>query len=137
MCSTITGKISKIISEYTVVINVGSDAGVRENMKFEILAPEIQITDPDSGEELGALHYVKARVKVTQVYEKFAVAESYETAISSLLPFPSYFTQRAVTKRLPIASTARVAFERNVEVGDEVKQILEEEEHTETENTQE
>jgi hypothetical protein len=127
MSSPITAKISSILSEYAVVLNVGANKGIEENMRFEVLAPAFQVKDPDSGEELGTFHYVKARVKIVTVSEKYSVAESYETITRDIFPFPSYMTTQSVTKKLPLASTAIPSIEKQVKVGDEVRQIVEEE----------
>jgi hypothetical protein len=127
MSSPITAKISSILTEYAVVLNAGANKGIKENMRFEVLATAIQVKDPDSGEELGSLHYVKARVKVATVYEKYSVAESYETVTRDIFPFPSYLTTQTITKKLPLSSSVVPSMEKEVKVGDEVRQIVEEE----------
>jgi len=127
MSSPITAKISSILSEYAVVLSAGANKGIKEDMRFEVLAPAIQVKDPESGEELGTLNYVKARVKVVRVTEKYSIAESYETITRDIFPFPSYMTTQTVTKKLPLPSTAIPSIEKEVKVGDQVRQIVEEE----------
>lgn len=73
MSTSIEGKIAKIVDEQTVVINRGSDAGVREGMKFAILAGGDTVTDPDTGESLGTWEVVKGCVKTTHVQERLSV----------------------------------------------------------------
>lgn len=65
-------KVIKIIDEYTIVINAGSDY-VKENDKLEIYIPGSPIIDPDTKENLGTLDTIKAKLIVTNVYEKFCI----------------------------------------------------------------
>ena len=125
MATPLTGKVTNIIDQYTVALNIGKDNGVVKGMKFEILGPTVTINDPDTHEKLGELSFVKARVEVTQVYNKFCVAESYETIIETPLPFPTFYVSRTVTKKLPV-DPVHVEVEKRVKVGDLVRQILEE-----------
>ena len=73
MSSPIEGKIAKIVDERTVIINRGTEAGVREGMKFAILAGGDAVADPDTGEALGTWEVVKDYVKTTHVQEKISV----------------------------------------------------------------
>ena len=73
MGTPIEGKIAKIVDEQTVIINRGSEAGVREGMKFAIFAAGDAVTDPDTGEALGTWEIVKGSLKVTHVQEKISV----------------------------------------------------------------
>ncbi len=74
----IEGKIAKIIDEYTVVINRGHEHGVEEDMRFVIYEQGEEIKDPDTDESLGTFEYVKAKVRVTNVSEKFSTATTCE-----------------------------------------------------------
>jgi len=69
----------------------------------------------------------KEKGKKTTVSEKYSVAESYETITRDIFPFPSYMTTQTVRKKLPVPTTAVLAIEKEVKVGDEVRQIVEEE----------
>ena len=120
----LTGKITNIIDEYIVIINIGAEKGVAEGMKFEILGPTIVINDPDSGEELGKLELIKARVRVTEVKPKYSIAESYEQIMERSLPFPSFTVGSVVTERLPV-NIPDIEFRKEVKVGDIVRQIFE------------
>ena len=76
----IRGKIAKILSTREVALNKGKEHGVEPGMLFEILyATGLGIEDPDTGEALGSVDVPKARVKVTQVYDKLSVAGTYRT----------------------------------------------------------
>jgi hypothetical protein len=76
----IEGKVAEIISTRELAINRGSDDGVREGMRFEVLDPAaIEIEDPDTGAKLGSIVTIKIRVRVTMAERKYAIAETYET----------------------------------------------------------
>ena len=87
MSAPIVGKVANIIDEYAVAISVGRVDGVKEGMKFDLGSEEIKVKDPETGEELGTITYVKARVQVYRVYEKFSLASSYESVLQEYLPF--------------------------------------------------
>ena len=81
MSKKIEGKVAKIVDDRTVVINRGSKDGVSENMTFAIVARGDEVTDPDSGESLGAWEVVKGQVKVTHVQEKLSVCSAFREAV--------------------------------------------------------
>jgi hypothetical protein len=70
------GKVAKILGNREIVINRGTQQGVRAGMLFEVFAPEgEEVWDPDTGETLGTVEDVKARAEVTEVKERLAVAK--------------------------------------------------------------
>jgi hypothetical protein len=73
----ITGKVADIMDRYSIIINKGQDAGVKTGMIFQVLGGGGDVLDPDTGKSLGAKPIEKLRVKVSQVYPQFAVAETY------------------------------------------------------------
>ncbi len=122
----IEGKVAEIIDEYTVVINKGSDNGVEENMWFIIYQQGKEIMDPDSNISLGYFEYVKGKVKVDIVSEKYSIAKSYEHAVVGI---PSPFSiGRYITKELPLDEETKKGLDKSVitkvKVGDLVRQIL-------------
>ena len=78
-------RIVKIIDEYRVVVNAGSNYSVREDDIFEVYQPGQEITDPETGESLGMLDYVKAKLRVVDVFPKMCVCENRDTKQKSLL----------------------------------------------------
>jgi len=125
MTELIKGKIAKIVTEHYVALNIGSDHGVVNGMKFAIRSPSIPIFDPDSNQKVGEFSFVKARVKVYKVSEKYSLAETYEME-SALFAYPTLF--KPSRKKLPVDSIDLIDIEEKVKVGDLVEQILEEEE---------
>lgn len=79
-----TGKIVKIIDEYRVVVNLGS-ASVKDNQLLEVYQPGQEVTDPETGEALGTLDFIKAKLRVVDVFPKMCVCENKETRQKSLL----------------------------------------------------
>ncbi|MBA7505814.1 hypothetical protein ES706_04491 [subsurface metagenome] len=116
----ISGKISNLIDSYTVALNIGKNHGVEKGMRFLVLGPEVQIIDPDTTEKLGAFEYIKARIEVTDVSDKYSLARSIEEVTTELLPFPTFLRTRAVRKKLPLETAPEV--DEKIKVGDIIKQ---------------
>ena len=76
---TIKGKVAAILNERELVVNVGSNHGVQEGMKFKVMELDRQIIDPDSHEILGEFNREKIRVKIFEVNPKYSVGSTYET----------------------------------------------------------
>ena len=77
-------KIVKIIDEYRVVVNLGSGS-VHEDQILEVYQPGQEVTDPETGESLGTLDFVKAKLRVVDVFPKLCVCENRETRQKSML----------------------------------------------------
>ncbi|PND55766.1 hypothetical protein CRM90_21215 [Mycobacterium sp. ENV421] len=96
----ITGQVALVEDDYTLVINRGSDAGVRPGMIFAVhsLSGPV-ITDPESGRELGRLSREKLRVRVFDVQPLFARAHTFvETdSFHGLLRIPFVASDEVVT----------------------------------------
>jgi curli biogenesis system outer membrane secretion channel CsgG len=68
------GRVAKVASS-SVYINGGTDIGVREADRFEVLRPGEALTDPATGLELARELITVGTIRVTQAYEKYSVAE--------------------------------------------------------------
>ncbi|WP_141120206.1 hypothetical protein [Mycobacterium malmoense] len=73
----IAGKVAEIIDRHTLIINRGEDHGVTSGMIFRVMGMGGDVIDPETGDSLGPKPFEKLRVKVTEVYPKFCVAETY------------------------------------------------------------
>lgn len=76
-----TVKVAKLLDQFSVVLNIGLNQlpnPVKVGDIFTIVSEDV--IDPQTGENLGP--YPKLRVKVTEVYDRFCVAETYRLAIS-------------------------------------------------------
>ncbi len=72
--------MADVLNEREVAITLGANEGVEPGMKFAILSPHPHvIVHPETKARLGEVDRPKARVKVSQVDEKFSVARTYET----------------------------------------------------------
>ncbi len=69
-------KVVQIISPYKVVINAGSDAGLKKGQRFLVYALGDMIRDPDSGEELERVEIVKGTGVLAHLQDKIATIKS-------------------------------------------------------------
>ena len=124
----IEGRVARILNERELVINRGSEHGVVLGMPFAVLAKEsVDVTDPETGESLGALDRPKVRVQVTEVRERFAICETFELIeVKGNIISPSEFFRP--TRSLPATLRVRETLpplseeESIVKIGDRVKQ---------------
>ena len=126
----IEGKVAGIVDEYTVVINQGHKDGVEEDMRFVIYEPGEEIKDPDTDKSLGKFEYVKAKVEVVNVQEKFSTAETYETHTMTMPAIQALAQLSGQTSRneLPLDNDTKAGLQKRprtfVKIGDLVRQIL-------------
>jgi hypothetical protein len=123
----IEGRVAKIIDVHTVVINRGLAHDVEEDMRFVIYESGEEINDPESGDLLGKFEYVKAKVEVVDVKEKFSTAETYETHTAAM-PAIQALGGQTTRKELPLDEETSVRLQKglrpSVKIGDCVRQIL-------------
>jgi hypothetical protein len=77
MAEPIEGKVARILDDQTLILNVGRANGVAQGMVFCVYAAVDDVTDPDSGESLGAWEAVKGYVQATHPQEKLTVCRAY------------------------------------------------------------
>ena len=70
------GKVIRIINDKTILINLGSEEGVKIGTKFAIIGPGEEIIEPETGKSLGPIMLEKARVVVRQVEPEFCRAST-------------------------------------------------------------
>lgn len=72
-------RVAKVLSKTQLVLNVGSEDGVRENSSFLVYSIEAEdILDPVTGDTLGKLEYVKGSGHVIHLQEKMCTIETFE-----------------------------------------------------------
>lgn len=84
--SRIHGKVAKVFSNRQVALNVGKAHEVEVGMLFDIVVQhQHAIEDPDTGELLGNVSVTtpKARVSITNVYDKYSIATVYTSQASN------------------------------------------------------
>lgn len=74
----LTARVVHVVDDYKVAINRGFEHGVNVGDTYLIYSVGPDLTDPDTGESLGALELVKGRVVVRHVQEKISTVESIE-----------------------------------------------------------
>ncbi len=120
-------KIVKIISEYKVVVNAGSNSFIKEGDILEVYQPGQEVTDPETGESLGTLDFVKAKLRVVDVFPKMCVCENRDTETSSL--FSSFAQSLKYEEKLPLnvqttdISGGYEGIDKKIKVGDLVRKV--------------
>jgi hypothetical protein len=71
-------RVVDVIDEFRCAINKGHDDGIKLGQRLLVYGLGKEITDPDTGEELGRLEIVRGRGKVTNVQPRLATVETYE-----------------------------------------------------------
>lgn len=66
-------RVVKIVDDKTIIINAGSNDGIKIGNKFEIFEVGKEIIDPISKENLGALDTIKDTVEVVNLYPKMCL----------------------------------------------------------------
>jgi len=91
-------KVIKIIDDMQIVINAGTEYGIKNGDKFEIYLKGIEIFDPVTNEALGTLDFIKARVQAFTVYPKMTICKNERTRdisfVDALSFWPKSYTQR-------------------------------------------
>jgi hypothetical protein len=129
--SALQGRVARILNERELVINIGSDHGVVEGMRFAVLAatPDL-VTDPDTGDELGELDPEKVHVEAIEVHPRMTVCSTYRTrwvgsgqGLGNLTEFLQPRRQVTETLRADEGSRPRVLSPEDayVKVGDRVR----------------
>lgn len=76
--SLLKGRVARILNSRELAINLGAEHGVKVGMIFRVMdAKGEDIKDPETGEIIGSIPRPKVRVRVTQVFDKVSLAETY------------------------------------------------------------
>ena len=119
----IEGKVAKLSTDTDVVANIGEDDGVESDMEFIIYEVGDVIEDPDTGEALGNVEHVKARVVPKHIQKKITVMTSAETETKSTgLSLATGDNKKKVKKS--IAKPDEKGFDDEVKVGDLVRENI-------------
>lgn len=82
----LVGKVSSILSERALAVNIGSQHGVLRGMKFKVLADKpTEIYDPETNDMLGMIEREKVRLQASEVHEKFSVCRTYRKASDNVI----------------------------------------------------
>jgi hypothetical protein len=130
----ITGKVARILSDEEIILNVGSDDGVKEDMEFVIFSESDHVYDPETGADLGAIETVKGRVKIYHVQDQMSRARTltYQTSVPSptqvfLRPFVSSIGPQVELRRrkleVPEREVSPLDEDLVVRVGDKARSV--------------
>lgn len=121
-------KVIKIIDEYQIVINAGTNNGVYTNDSLEVFSVGEEIKDPDTGIVLGTLDTIKAKLIVSHAYEGMAICENANKRTISLINSMIGATQS--TSDIPLnVDTAQISGgltnnDKKIKIGDLVRKSL-------------
>lgn len=120
-------KIAKIIDEYQVVVNAGSNDLIHDDDCLEVYQPGQEVTDPDTGESLGTLDFVKAKLRVVNVFPKMCVCENRETEQKSFFSNISHGLFFEETLPMNVQTTdisgGYEGIDKKIKVGDLVRKV--------------
>ncbi len=121
---TFPATVAKVIDDYKLVINRGSEHGIREDQRMLVYCvSDEDIKDPNTGESLGYLELVRGTGKIIFLQEKIAILESDKVQyIRTRLPAWVKSGDPRVPGEQIIEEPERMAFE-DPQVGDQVKPI--------------
>jgi hypothetical protein len=107
-------RIVKVINDFDIVINKGSNDGVSEYMNFLVYELGDEIIDPVTNKSLGTLEIAKGKFRVKHIQESLTTLESDEYDIEKshkIFTFTEFIEKR---KQQPI---------KNIKLTDKVKTI--------------
>jgi hypothetical protein len=127
----IIGKVARILSDEEVVLNVGSEDGVEEDMEFVIFSESDHIWDTETGDDLGAIEIVKGRVKVYHVMDRMSRAKTltYQVQVSSAYDAMArqisglFIETRRRKLKVPEGQVSPIAEDLIVRIGDRVRSV--------------
>ncbi|HTQ21393.1 hypothetical protein [Mycobacterium sp.] len=116
------GSVARVEDQYTLIINRGSEHGVKSGMDFAVMSERgDRLIDPETGEVIGELPIEKLRVKVLDVHPKYSRAEIFRTsgALGSLAT--SLSKRQEISHEGPVGTTDLP--EVTVNIGDKVRYV--------------
>lgn len=75
MARELDAKVASVMSATTIAINAGENNGVAYGDRV-VVWRFVDVTDPDTGEELGRVRLANLRLRVSEVHERFSLART-------------------------------------------------------------
>lgn len=115
-------QVVKVISEYKIVINAGSENSIQIGQPLEIFAPGKDVFDPKTSAKLGVLNCCKAKLTVRDVFPRMCICVNRETESTA-------FLEQAIPSRRPLPlpvdpqeiSGGFEGIQKKIQVGDLVR----------------
>jgi hypothetical protein len=116
---SMSGRVVQLVTDDELVFNLGADDGIKKGMVFSILDPVTQdITDPQTGENLGSIRRAKAQVRVIDVSGRISLARVYPSRGRAGI---SYASETLMGPKPPSAALSGDMWPDGVRVGDPVE----------------
>lgn len=105
----IEGRVAAVLNARELAINVGSEGGVIQGMKFAVLAESpLIVSDPITGAELDQIDREKVRVEATEVRPKMTVCRTFRVTripggplSPGALPFGAFMDLASPPREIP------------------------------------
>ena len=78
-------KVARVVSPTELILAAGAENGVEEGMEFIVYSLSDPVTDPETGEDLGRIEIVKARLIAAHVQEQITIARTKSKIIKRLI----------------------------------------------------
>lgn len=116
-------RVVRIIDDTALIVNAGTENEIEVGDIMEICGRGATIVDPETNIELGRLDNVKAKLNVTEVYDKMCVCETpYVSDYMSTFLTSSIF--RSTQKKLDVEPTDITGEgDKTIRIGDIAKHI--------------
>lgn len=116
-------RVVRIIDDTSLVVNAGTENGVEKGDIMQICGVGATIVDPETKKELGCLDIVKAKLNVSEVYDKMCVCETpYVSTYFSNLLSSSLFSSKQ--EKMDVEPTEILGDgDKTIRIGDVAKHI--------------
>jgi len=122
----IEGRVAKVSSKTDIVVNVGKEDDVKMDQEFIVYEVGEVIEDPDTGEALGNVEHVKARVTPKHIQENMTVMTSAETKTKKTGIYGVATGSEVKEVQKSIANPSEKGFDDEVKEGDLVREDVSE-----------
>lgn len=118
---TFPATVAKVIDEHKLVINRGSEHGIREGQRMLVYhISDEDIKDPETGESLGFLELVRGTGKIIFIQEKMSIIESDK--VKRIPPKNNYIDPLQSFGEQVFGKEIKLPFD-NPQIGDKIKPI--------------
>lgn len=124
---SVEAKVVKIVDDFKLAINKGSDDGITKNDIFIIFEKGEELFDPDTNQSLGFLEIPKLKMRVFNIQDKLTLLESMETQTITDRKIKKTIKKQSsgkndIYRRLSAVGTLALGLDNN----DETETIIEE-----------
>ena len=99
------GKVLKIFDETSLLIDLGRNDGINRGDRFVIVEKGGEMTDPESGNSLGELEYVKIELVAVDIQERMSIlmTELEESPLNARIMQASVKDEKRPGRRIRMA----------------------------------